>query len=136
MGWNILWCGRILWHVSWMNNILDGKWMANKMDELSNQHWQRNYFCKKLNKRNMIEFSCWFILKNMTHEMLMQYFKLYVIFPWYELMQHLNHLNFWTKSNSVVYKLVDQLRGMCQSIHYPITTERHVPIRIWDHIWL
>jgi len=29
--------------------------------------------------------SCWFILKNTTHEMLIEYFKLYFIFPSYKL---------------------------------------------------
>jgi hypothetical protein len=36
--------------------FLDDKWMINQIDELSNECWQQNWFCKKLNKRNKMEF--------------------------------------------------------------------------------
>jgi hypothetical protein len=35
--------------------LLDDKWMINQMDEISNEHWQQNCFCKKLNKKNKME---------------------------------------------------------------------------------
>jgi len=35
--------------------FLNAKWMQNRMDELSNKHWQQNCFCENLNKRNKME---------------------------------------------------------------------------------
>jgi hypothetical protein len=81
-----------------------------KMDKLLNKCWQHTIFCKKLNKKRGKKL-CWFILKNLTHEMFKSYF-IFFNMKYIQFLQHLNHIEFKTKSNLVTYKLIDPPRGM------------------------
>ncbi len=69
------------------------------------------FVCKKLNKKRVEQIYLGFILKKLAHEMLKSYF-IFFNMKYIQSLQHLNHIEFKTKSNLVTYKLIDPPRGM------------------------
>jgi len=93
---------------SWMKDIYGWKM---KMDELFNDCWQYTICLQKIEQKKSGTNLCWFLLKNSTHEMLKSYF-IFFNMMYIQSLQHLNHIEFKTKSNLVTYKLIDPPRGM------------------------
>jgi hypothetical protein len=107
LGQNIWWCGKILFHVLWMNDIHGWKWgLKMTMDELFHEHSQQVLYCKKLKIEEIYVGLLWTIhhMKCSSYTWTSISYSSFV--P--------NHIKFKITWNSKAHKPVDPPKGMCQ----------------------
>jgi hypothetical protein len=97
----------------WMNDIY--RWKQNRkiFMDVGNIH----FFSEHVNKRNKVEAIYVGLFWNFHHmkcsSCTLTCTSYFFNIKYIQALQHLNHVNFLIKSNSMAYKLVDPSRGMC-----------------------
>ncbi len=108
------------WQIKWMNFQIS---VGNK---IATRNWTKETRWNNFMLAYVETYNTWngdAILQIILH------ISLIWISPTFKPFKILIYLKFKTKSKSMAYKPIEPPIGICQSILYPFTTKRHVPIR-------